>query len=123
GRAFWGADSWGDKWRSTEKATPGEAAEENVWLPVARYGGGEGNGGGMRGPASRQAGHQEGSSTGRARVLRCQTRRDQYRLWIHRGTGVGRERKERISAAERYARQCDLQTVDRWQGEVALPGS
>src|SRR5262249_57995099 len=74
-------------------------------------------------PASRQADHQEGSRTGRARVLRCQTRRDQYRLWIHRGTGVGRERKERISAAERYARQRDLQTVDRWQAEVALPGS
>src|SRR5262249_21928309 len=107
----------------TGEATPGEVADEEVLLPRCRHRDGDGNRRGMRGPASRQACHQEGSSTGRARVLRCQTRRDQYWLWIHRGTGVGRERKERISAAERYARQRDLQTVDRWQGEVALPGS
>src|SRR5215475_6733673 len=107
----------------TREATPREVADEEVLRSRCRHRDGDGNRRGMRGPASRQAGHQEESSTGRARVLRCQTRRDQYRLWIHRGTGVGRERKERISAAERYARQRDLHTIDRWQAEVALSGS
>src|SRR5262249_46262647 len=100
-----------------------EVADEELLRSRCRHCDGDGNRRGMRGPARRQTGYEEGSSTGRARVLRCQTRRDQYRLWIHRGIGVGRERKERISTAERYARQRDLQTVDRWKGEVALPGS
>src|SRR5262249_56451668 len=107
----------------TREATPREVADEEVLRSRCRHRDGDGNRRGMRGPASRQAGHQEESSTGPARVLRCQTPTDQYRLWIHRGTGVGRERKERISAAERYARQRDLHTIDRWQAEVALSGS
>src|SRR5262245_61381847 len=109
-------------WPARE-ATPREIADEEALRSCCRHRDGDGYYRGIRGPAGRQAGHQEGSGTGRARVLRCQTRRDQYWLWIHRGTGVGRERKEWISAAERYARQRDLQTLDRWQEEVALPGS